>query len=288
MRNLLAASAVSALLVLQTNIVLAQDAEEAVMNMTADSVIATVNDTEITLGHVIQLRQQLPGEYQNLPDEVLFEGIITQLIEQTLLANEVDADNLPYEVVIALENEARAQMAAVQIEKIVSHDVTDEELQAFYAEAIADFDSVPEFNASHILVETEEEAEELLVALEEGAVFADLAIEKSTGPSGPNGGDLGWFGLGEMVTEFEEAVLLLEVGEVSPVVQTQFGWHVLILDDRRETVPPTLDEIRPQMMDGMRQQSVTDAIEALKEASEITQVEGLDPALMRDLSLLED
>jgi len=136
-------------------------------------------------------------------------------------------------------------------------------------------------------VETEEEAQALIDTLNGGADFAELAKEKSTGPSGPNGGELGWFGLGMMVAEFEEAVLGMEAGDVSAPVQTQFGWHVVRLNDKRNKPAPTLEETLPTLMDTLRQQAVEDEIQALTEGADITRPpEGFDVSLMRDLSLL--
>lgn len=284
MKTLMIAGVISLVAALNTSTALAQD-------LTADSVIASVNGTDITLGHVIVLRQQLPEEYRNLPDNVLFEGILSQIIEQTLLADAAVAGGaeISREVRIALENEERALMAANQIESIVATDITDDQVQALYDEIFGNQEPEPEFNASHILVETEEEALELLVALEGGADFAELAAEKSTGPSGPNGGSLGWFGLGEMVQEFEDAVLLLEVGAVSPVVQTQFGFHVLILNEKRNKPAPEIQVVRPQLMDQLRQQAVEDAIATMTEGADITRPdEDFDAALMRDITLLEE
>ncbi len=283
MRNFLAASAVSALLALGAGAVYAQE------EMNADTVIASVNGTDITLGHVIVLRQQLPQEYQNLPDEVLFEGIINQLIEQTLLADYAEANvtELPREVELTLENEKRAVFASLQIQRVVEREIPEAELQAAYDAQFANLPAEPEFNASHILVETEEEALALIETLNGGADFAELAREKSTGPSGPNGGELGWFGLGMMVPEFETAVLGMEAEGISAPVQTQFGWHVIRLNEKRNKPAPTLEETRETLLDGLRQQAVEAEIEALRAGADITTPPAdFDPALMRDLSLL--
>jgi peptidyl-prolyl cis-trans isomerase C len=283
MRNFLAATAVSALMVFSAGVSQAQE------EMTADTIIASVNGTDITLGHVIVLRAQLPQEYQSLPDDVLFEGIIAQLIEQTLLANYAEANvaDIPREVGLSLDNERRALYAAVQIEEVAGRDISDEAIQAAYDEQYGNLPPEPEFNASHILVETEEEALALIEELNGGADFTELAKEKSTGPSGPNGGELGWFGLGMMVEPFEAAVIEMEVGAISAPVNTQFGWHVLILNEKRDKPAPTLEETSVALMDGLRQAAVEAEIETLKESADITRPEeGFDAALMRDVSLL--
>jgi peptidyl-prolyl cis-trans isomerase C len=148
-------------------------------------------------------------------------------------------------------------------------EITDEELQAEYDAQYAAADPVEEFNASHILVETEEEAQALIDALGEGADFAELAAENSIGPSGPNGGQLGWFTAGMMVPEFEAAVFELEAGEVSAPVQTQFGWHVILLNDMREQAPPALEQVRAELIEGLRRARVDAASTSLMGEAEI-------------------
>lgn len=283
MRNFLAATAVSALMVFSAGASFAQD------EVTADTVIATVNGTDITLGHVIVLQSQLPQEYQNLPDDVLFKGIVSQLVDQTLLADYAEANlpEIPRKVGLSLENERRALYSSAQIDEITSRDISDEAIQAAYDAQYANLPPEPEFNASHILVETEEEAQAIIDELNNGADFAELAVEKSTGPSAPNGGELGWFGLGQMVKPFENAVVDMNVGDISAPVQTQFGWHVLKLNDKRDKPVPTLEQVRPQIMDGLRQAAVEAEIAKLRDGADITlPPEGFDAALMRDTSLL--
>ncbi len=283
MRNFLAATAVSALMVFSAGAGFAQD------SVTADTVLATVNGTDITLGHVIVLRSQLPDQYKNLPDDVLLNGIVNQLIEQTLLADYAEANitDIPREVNLALENEHRALYASVEIDAVTAQDISDADIQAAYDAQYGNLPPEPEFNASHILVETEDEAKAIVEQLNNGADFAALAKEKSTGPSGPNGGELGWFGLGQMVPEFEQAVTGLQVGAISEPVQTQFGWHVVKLNDKRDKPAPTLEQVRPQIMDSLRQAAVQAEIAKLKEGADITEsMDGIDPATIRDTSLL--
>ena len=221
MKRLLASAAVFAIV---STPVLADGHESA------DTVLATVNGTEITVGSLIAMTAMLPQEYQQLPDEVLFDGMLDQLIQQELLAVAAEADMTPLREA-GLANAARNFLATSLVEEVAREPVTDEELQAVYDEIFAAVEPSVEYNASHILVETEEEAAEIVTLLADGADFAELATERSTGPSGPNGGQLGWFGPGMMVAPFEEAVMALEIGDVSGPVETQFGWHVIILND---------------------------------------------------------
>ena len=154
---------------------------------TADTVVATVNGTEITLGHMIVLKQRLPAQYQQLPPNVLFDGIMDQLVQQTLLGANVES--LSTAARLSLDNEERALKAAERIQGLSEEAVTDEALQTAYEEAYGSTEPEIEFNASHILVETEDEAKALITELEGGADFAQLAMDKSTGPSGPGGGE---------------------------------------------------------------------------------------------------
>lgn len=278
MRNLLAAGAIACLSVTP---VLAQD-----VDVNAETVVAVVNGTEITMGHVILLRAQLPEQYLTAPDDILFEGILEQLIDQTLLGATVNGDSL--ELRLTMENEERALRAATAIDAVISRAFSDEEIQAAYDEAYGNLPAEPEFNASHILVETEEEAKALIVALEGGADFSELAKEKSTGPSGPNGGELGWFGLGMMVEPFETAVLGLETGQISAPVQTQFGWHVLILNDKRDTPAPALETVIGEITQTLQQEAIEAKVVELRDGASVEKmVDGIDPAMIKNLDLLQ-
>lgn len=252
-----------------------------------NQVVATVNGTEITLGHMIVLKQRLPQQYQQLPGDVLFEGILDQLVQQTLLGEDVAA--LSTAAQLTLENEERALKASDQIRTVVDEATSDEALQAAYDAAYGDAEPESEFNASHILVETEEAAAALVTELEGGADFAELAIEHSTGPSGPGGGELGWFGKGSMVAEFEEAVIALDAGAVSAPVQTQFGWHVIKLNETRIKDAPPLESVRGQLVDEASRAAIEVRVSELEEAAEITRLTAtdVDPALLDQIELLD-
>ncbi len=257
-------------------------------HINADTVVATVNGKDLTLGHMIVLKQRLPGQYQQLAPEVLFDGIIDQLVQQTLLGDTVDT--LSTGSRLTLDNEARALRAAEEVQRVADAAMTDDALQAAYNEAFGGVEPEVEFNASHILVETEEEAKELVTTLEGGADFAELAKEKSTGPSGPRGGELGWFGLGTMVPPFEEAVATMEVGTISAPVQTQFGWHVIRLNEERVKDAPPLEAVRDQLADGITRTAIEARVAELTEGADVTRktIEDIDPALINDISLLEN
>ncbi|HAC48142.1 peptidylprolyl isomerase [Sulfitobacter sp. HI0082] len=252
-----------------------------------DTVVATVNDTEITLGHMLVARASLPQQYQQLPDDVLFQGILDQLVQQTALADSFTGE-LPPRVTLSIENETRSLTAGEAIEGVMAEDVSDEELQAAYDAQYKDAEPEQEFNASHILVETKEEADAIKVELDGGADFAEVAKEKSTGPSGPGGGSLGWFGPGMMVPEFEEAVAGMEAGGVSEPVETQFGWHVIKLNETRTGEAPVLEDVREELETQVRQTKVQEAIESLTEAAEVDRsaAEGIDPTVLKNIEWL--
>lgn len=240
------------------------------------TVVATVNGTDITLGHMVATKQNLPQQYQTLPDDVLFEGILDQLIQQTVLSDSV-GDDLNNVAQLLIENEIRTIRAGLAIDRKIAAAVTEDAIAAEYTAVYAGIEPATEYNASHILVETQDEALALISELGGGADFAELAREKSTGPSGPNGGSLGWFTEGMMVPPFEAAVMALEIGAVSGPVETQFGWHVITLVETRLQDAPALDDVRGELAAGLQQAAIEDAVTALTEAAEVVRSE--DPAL---------
>lgn len=258
-------------------------------DVTADTVVATVNGTEITLGHMLVLRAGLPDQFAQLPAEVLYSGILDQLVQQTLMVG-AHSGEMSRRSQLMLDNERRAVMASEEINRITDAAVTDAAIEAYFQANYLEGADVPEYRAAHILVETEETALELIGLLENGADFAALAQEHSTGPSGPGGGQLGWFGPGMMVEPFQEAVEQMEVGDVSAPVQTQFGWHVILLSETRVADRPELEEVRLEIEDALRTAAVADAIEALSAQGTIDRSAGdaLDPSVLNNTELLAD
>lgn len=281
-RTKLLASA--ALFALSTTTLLA----DAHAEVTADTVVASVGSSDITLGQLIMLRSQLPPQYKELPDDVIFNGLIEQLVNQQLLADSLDDE--PKRVEIALTNERRSLRAGEVVNALSEEGVSEDALQAAYDARFEGVEPTSEFNASHILVPTQEEAASLKDAIDDGADFATTARENSTGPSGPSGGELGWFGPGMMVPEFEGAVMALEVGEVSDPVETQFGWHIVKLNETRMSALPTLDDLREDLTTEIQQQILNDKLAELTAAAEITlpEADAFDYSLIQNLDLLED
>jgi len=277
-KTLLAAAALGTAIATGAN---AQDA-------TADTVVATVGDTEITLGEVIIARTALPQQYAQFPNEVLFTGLVDQLVQQQLLADVLGEPTS--RITYTLANEQRALMAADVITEIAETAITEADIEAAYAARFADAADIPEYNASHILLETEEEAAEAKARVDGGEEFAAVAQDMSTGPTGPNGGNLGWFGQGDMVPEFEDQITTLETGSVSEPFQTQFGWHIARLNETRVQERPTLEDMRRELTAQLQEAAVTARLEELAaETTVILPEEGeFDPAVLDNLELLEE
>ena len=254
---------------------------------TADTVIATVGETEITLGQMIIARAQLPQQYTQFPDDVLFQGVLDQLIQQQVLADSLT--DVPGRVAFAIENERRSLMAGEVINNITTGAATDDAIAAAYQERYASATPATEYNASHLLVETEEEAIAAKTRIDAGEEFADVARDVSTGPTGPNGGNLGWFGKGQMVAEFEATTVALTVGDISDPVQTQFGWHVVTLLDTRNKDVPTLDAVRQELFGEIQEAAIQARLSELTEAATIVKPEAdaFDPSLISNLDLLD-
>ncbi len=259
----------------------------AAQDVTADTVVATVGETEITLGEVIIARAALPPQYAQLPNEVLFNGLIDQLVQQQLLADEMGTANARIEY--TLSNERRALMAADVVTGIAETAITEEDIQAIYDERYTNAADIPEFNASHILTDTQEDAAAAKARIDAGEEFAAVAQEVSTGPTGVNGGNLGWFGLGAMVPEFEQQIVSLDVGAVSEPFETQFGWHIATLNEERAQPKPALEQVRGQLAAELQEAAVTARLEELAAAQTVVLPdEGtFDPNVLDNLELLD-
>ncbi len=258
----------------------------AASNVTADTVVATVNGTKITIGDMIAMRDQLPPQYLQLPDDVLFKGILDQLIQQTTLEQSVSS-KLSKKDTLQLENTKRAFMANVALTAVTDAAVTDDALQKAYDAKYAAMDAGLEYHAAHILVQTEAEAKAIKAKLDAGGDFAQLAKENSKDGSAAQGGDLGWFGKGMMVKPFEDAVVAMKPGQVSDPVQTQFGWHIIKLEETRPAKKPALADVKDELAKQIQQEAVGAKIKELTDAAKIERTDtGIDPAVLKNETLL--
>ncbi len=255
----------------------------------ATTVVAVVNGIEITLGHMIAAREALPEQYKALPDDVLFNGVLEQLIQQTALAAAGDAEKTNGDV-LTLENQKRSYLSAVVLDKVAAAAVSDEALKKLYDEKYAKAEPSKEYHAAHILVATEDEAKAIKADLDKGGDFAAIATEKSTDRgSAANGGDLGWFGLGMMVKPFEDAVVAAEAGKIVGPVQTDFGWHLIRLDEVRTAAAPKFEDVQEELTGDLRQKAVEAKVKELTDAAKVEKKsEGIDPALLKNVILIQD
>lgn len=235
-------------------------------------VVATVNGHEIRQADVAAAFDRLPQQYQQIPMSTLFPQLIEQLVTGHLMevagrAQDLDKDEEVVEQIRRFESIAIQQ---AYLQRKIAEQVTDEEVTRVYEETIGNSEGPEEVRASHILVKTEEEGQALIEELENGGDFAELAREHSTGPSGPRGGDLGYFTRDAMVEPFSVAAFSLEVGEIGPdPVETQFGWHVIKVVDKRRQPPPGLEESRARIEDLLTREFVTAHMAELRANAEI-------------------
>lgn len=257
----------------------------------ADTVLARVGTAEITLGHVIALRGQLPLQFADVADETLFPAIIDQLIEQEVLAQSLGAD-LPQRLRLMLDNQERSFLATTALVGAVEATVTEEAIAAAYDAFVAEFaqgDPVTEYNAAHILVTSQEDLDQVTAALAAGRPFAEVAAEFSIDGSAQDGGDLGWFARGLMIEDFQDAVEALEPGQISEPLQTVFGFHVINLLGVRTASAPSFDEVREELVDDLQRETSRTIIAAMTANSSVENLsEGMDPTLLSRTDLLDE
>ncbi len=247
-----------------------------------DTVVATVNGKEITLGMMAAVRNGLPAEYRQLPDDVLFNGVLDQLIQQTALA-EIGEGMMTRRDEIALEVDRRAYLAGMLLDFTAKGAVSPEKLKTAYDAKYAKAEPSREFHAAHIIVPTEEEAKAIKAEIDGGADFAEIAKAKSQDGAAANGGDLGWFGLEAMVQPFAEAVASMKDGEIKGPVQTEYGWHVVRLIESRLAAAPTLEEATEELAGDLRQKAVEDRVtDTVAKAKVEKHVEGIDPTVLKE------
>lgn len=235
-----------------------------------DRVAARVNGEEIMLSEVMGMIQDLPEQYRQIPVSALYPLLVRRAVNNRLMLVEAEKTDIANNEQLKADVEEFRRNRTLELFLIdtIEKGTTDEKLQAAYQNYVANAEPEPKIKARHILVKTEDEGKELIKELDGGADFAELAKSKSTGPSGPQGGDLGYFGKGQMVPAFEEAVFGMEVGEHSKSpVQTRFGWHVIKVEDRVQY--KTFEEKEPELRSEMSGAILSDFIDGLRAEAEI-------------------
>lgn len=236
------------------------------------TVLARVNGEAITESMLQQHVDQRTGGRGGELSPDMKRNLLNELVDMTLMAQAAEEEGHADDpqVQARLESIRRAVLAQAMVEGMDPQNaVTDEELQSAYEDQYA-ADTGTEYHARHILVEDEESARELIAQLEDGADFAELAGEHSTGPTGEKGGDLGWFTPDQMVPPFAEATKALEKGGITKEpVKTQFGWHVIKLEDVRDAQPPALSEVEEQLRSQLGRKKIEDRLDSLRTGAEI-------------------
>jgi len=248
------------------------DPDAAAQESAGERVVATVNGEDITLADVEEAIAALPQQVRQMPRQSLIPAVANQLAVGKLMAERGYEAGLAEDPVVErrLATAEETIIQEVWLDRQVEERIDEQAIEAAYQDYLEANPPGPEVRARHILVETEEAAQALIGRLDEGADFAELAQEASIGPSAASGGDLGWFAQGDMVAPFAEAAFALEPGAYSETpVETQFGWHVILTEDRREGEPPTLAEMRGQLEQQLTREAVQSIVDDVRADAEI-------------------
>ena len=230
-------------------------------------IVANVNNEDISLETMIHAMNELPPEIQSQPFMSYYEDLLERVIDIKLFAQEGKKMKLDEEpsVRAAIDFVIEKVLMQAFLSKYVQENIKEENLKASYNNFIADETSREEIKASHILMDTESEAIDVINMLNDGGDFAELAKNKSTGPSGPSGGDLGWFKRGQMVPPFEKAAFSLNKNEITQIpVQTQFGWHVIKIFDKRIPEAPSYESMKNKLIQDLERKIVSKKIQDLR------------------------
>jgi peptidyl-prolyl cis-trans isomerase C len=238
-------------------------------------IVMVVNGREITR---MEIMNDFAQASQGLPEGMDMEQIFPLLQEQYLVtylmnnaAHNSGIDGTDPEVAERIEEAREQAIRAVYVNRLTDEAVTDNDIRQAYEDIVGNAEPVIERRARHILVETQEDAQALIEQLNDGADFAELATENSTGPTGPNGGDLGYFTAEAMVPAFSEAAFSTEVGQyTTEPVQTQFGFHVIKVEDEREREKPSFEEVRGQIEENLNQAVIREKVQELREQTDVT------------------
>ena len=251
----------------------AADAPAAAPEVSPMDVVATVGGEDITEADLAFAAEDLQDNLAQVPPQERRAFLVSVLIDMKIMAKaardaEMDQTELFQRRVQYMEDSALRR--SFFAEKI-ANGINEATLQAAYEKFVADFEPVEEVRARHILVETEEEAKQVEADLAGGKPFEMVAMEKTIDPSGKQtGGDLGFFSKGMMVPEFEAVAFTLEPGAVSEPVQSQFGWHIIKLEEKRMTTPPPIDQLASQLGQQAMYDAYDAAISGLRSSTEIS------------------
>ncbi|MCY4311631.1 MAG: peptidylprolyl isomerase [Rhodospirillaceae bacterium] len=261
------AAVVLSLCILWVGAAMAQDTKPA-----DNPVVATVNGEKVLLSDLQTLYVDLPERVRRIPFEQIYRPLLEQVIQIKLSSAQARKNGLHKSSFIQrrLQSFADRILQETYLKNHVDRMVTEDQLKEAYHEYLKKFRGDEEVKARHILLKTKKESMTVIDALEKGAEFANLAREKSIGPSKTNGGDLGWFDKKQMVKPFADAAFALKKGEFSKMpVKTQFGWHVILLEDRRRKAPPKYAAMKSRLKDQLGSKLAEQEIERLRAEARI-------------------
>ncbi|MCH1542965.1 MAG: peptidylprolyl isomerase [Alphaproteobacteria bacterium] len=246
-RRLIISKAILAVSLLAASWGVAQ-AQDLAQNLPQNTVV-TVNGIAITYDDISMAEDELLGLVGQLPEQQRFETLVSFMVERLLAANAARKAGLENSAEVEKRVAFLKQKALqdVYVSGLLMERVNEESVSAYYQKNIVEGPKQEEVRARHILVDSREEAEAVIAAVKNGGDFIELAKKRSKGPSGAGGGDLGYFDRAAMVAPFSDAAFKLKKGKVSDPVKTQFGWHVIKLEDRRTKPTPALDDVRDQI-----------------------------------------
>lgn len=213
-----------------------------------DVVVATIDGEEIYLSQIEKIAQQVP-QLAELPFDMIYPQLLQRYVnEEVLLKSAQDAEvQKDPKVREEIKNMRNTLLKRAYMEKRIDELATPEKLKELYLEELKTIKRQDEVHARHILVRTEKEANDIIIQLKAGADFTMLANAKSLDAADGNGGDLGYFQQNMMIPEFGEAVFALKKGQISQPIKTPFGWHVVLVEDRRLASPPAFEEVQDQL-----------------------------------------
>jgi peptidyl-prolyl cis-trans isomerase C len=236
------------------------------------AVVATVDGKSITEADLGFIAQDLGQQLQQVPQDQLRAYLLTQLIGNKLIAGAAAKGGLDqtddYKAYIAYLTDHALNQAFIREDVVAS--VTPDQIKAEYDKEVAAIPDEDEVHARHILVSSEDDAKAIKAQLDGGADFATLAKAKSIEPGAKDsGGDLGYFKAGQMVKPFADAAFAMKVGEISQPVQTQFGWHIIKVEDRRKAAKPTLQDMTQQISQTLYVAKYRELLQNLRAAAKI-------------------
>jgi len=232
-----------------------------------DAVLAVVNGEKLTKADLAEQMKTLPPQVQQLPVAAIYPQVLEQMIVERLIRKEGYAAKLDasQEVRDRVKLMEKKIVADEYLRREVKKRITDAQLMAKYNDYAKAFKATDEVRASHILVKTEAEANDLIKQIKGGADFTKLATEKSLDKgAAAQGGDLGYFSAGQMVPEFEKAAFAMKAGDVSTKpVKTEFGYHIIKLVDKRRSQPASFETMKPELEAAASQEAAKDVVKDL-------------------------